>query len=257
MQMKCTGRLAAVSGLLLLCSHGLADQGQQFLAENAKKQGVISTSSGLQYRVIRAGKGKAPKATDMVRVHYHGTLIDGTVFDSSVERGTPSSFALNQVIRGWTEGLQSMQPGGKSILYVPPELGYGDSKVGTIPPNSTLIFEVELLDVIPVYVPEDTGQALGYKAPPLACGNAPELDSSKPLSEAKRTEIDHYLLCASDYIKLVNLEFAAVYQVASSAAEQQRNEILDRIKLARKDAESRLEPATALLKQFKDAQNRQ
>jgi FKBP-type peptidyl-prolyl cis-trans isomerase FklB len=121
--------------------------GETFLAENAKKDGVTTTSSGLQYEVIKMGKGKKPTATDRVKVHYHGTLIDGTVFDSSVQRGEPIIFALTQVISGWTEGLQLMPVGSKFKFYIPQHLAYGAQQAGQIPPYSTLIFEVELLGI--------------------------------------------------------------------------------------------------------------
>ena len=123
------------------------EDGEKFLAENALKEGVTTTESGLQYEVIKMGKGKKPAATDRVKVHYHGTLTDGTVFDSSVERGEPTSFGLNQVIKGWTEGLQLMPVGSKFRFYIPQELGYGAQAAGSIPPYSTLIFEVELLGI--------------------------------------------------------------------------------------------------------------
>ena len=123
------------------------EDGEKFLTENALREGVSTTESGLQYEVIKMGKGKKPAATDRVKVHYHGTLIDGTVFDSSVERGEPTSFGLNQVIAGWTEGLQLMPVGSKFRFYIPQELGYGSRNAGSIPPYSTLIFEVELLGI--------------------------------------------------------------------------------------------------------------
>ena len=123
------------------------EDGEKFLAENALKEGVKVTESGLQYEVIKMGKGKKPTATDRVKVHYHGTLIDGTVFDSSVERGEPVTFGLNQVIKGWTEGVQLMPIGSKFRFYIPQELGYGAQNAGSIPPYSTLIFEVELLGI--------------------------------------------------------------------------------------------------------------
>ena len=123
------------------------EDGEKFLTENALKEGVKVTESGLQYEVLKMGKGKKPAATDRVKVHYHGTLIDGTVFDSSVERGEPTSFGLNQVIKGWTEGLQLMPVGSKFRFYIPQELGYGAQQAGSIPPYSTLIFEVELLSI--------------------------------------------------------------------------------------------------------------
>jgi FKBP-type peptidyl-prolyl cis-trans isomerase FklB len=122
-------------------------EGDRFLALNAKKAGVKSTKSGLQYKVIKEGSGASPKATDQVRTHYHGTFIDGNVFDSSVERGEPAVFPVNGVISGWTEALQLMKVGSKWQLYVPSDLAYGVRGRGEIPPNSTLIFDVELLGI--------------------------------------------------------------------------------------------------------------
>jgi FKBP-type peptidyl-prolyl cis-trans isomerase FklB len=122
-------------------------EGETFLAENAKEEGVMVTESGLQYKVITLGEGPKPTAENNVKVHYHGTLIDGTVFDSSVERGEPITFALTQVIQGWTEGLQLMPVGSKFIFYIPHHLGYGSQHAGSIDPYSTLIFEVELLEI--------------------------------------------------------------------------------------------------------------
>ena len=124
--------------------------GEDFLAANAKKEGVKTTASGLQYKVLKAGdgKGKTPKPTDTVKVHYHGTLIDGTVFDSSVDRGQPATFPVNGVIAGWTEVLQLMKEGDKWQVYIPSKLAYGERGAGgQIGPNSALIFEVELLSV--------------------------------------------------------------------------------------------------------------
>lgn len=121
--------------------------GMAFLAQNRNTPGVFETPSGLQYQVIKGAEGRKPAATDTVHVHYHGTLLNGQVFDSSVQRGEPISFPLNQVIAGWTEGLQLMSIGSKYKFFIPSELAYGDQAVGTIPAGSTLIFEVELLDI--------------------------------------------------------------------------------------------------------------
>ena len=122
--------------------------GEDFLAANKQKPGVTELPSGLQYEVLTEGNGPKPLATSTVTCHYHGTLIDGTVFDSSVKRGQPASFPLNMVIKGWTEGLQLMGTGAKWRFFIPPHLGYGDRQVGpTIGPNSTLIFDVELLSI--------------------------------------------------------------------------------------------------------------
>jgi len=122
--------------------------GEEFLAANKNKPGIVALPSGLQYEVISEGTGIKPLATNKVTCHYHGTLIDGTVFDSSVKRGQPATFPLNAVIKGWTEGLQLMPTGSKWRFFIPPHLGYGERGAGSqIGPNSTLIFEVELLDV--------------------------------------------------------------------------------------------------------------
>ena len=125
------------------------EKGKAFLAENAKKEGIITLPSGLQYEVITEGNGKKPSATDRVKCHYEGTLIDGTLFDSSVKRGQPAVFGVNQVIKGWVEALQLMSEGSKWRLFIPSELGYGAQQAGEmIPPHSTLIFEVELIEVL-------------------------------------------------------------------------------------------------------------
>lgn len=122
---------------------------QAFFAKLKENKNVLELPSGLRYEIVKQGEGPAPKSTDTVKVHYHGTLVDGTVFDSSVQRGEPVEFPLDGVIPGWTEGLQKSSKGGKIKLYIPPTLGYGDEGKGSIPPGSTLIFEVELLDFKP------------------------------------------------------------------------------------------------------------
>ncbi|CAK7027945.1 FKBP-type 22 kDa peptidyl-prolyl cis-trans isomerase [bioreactor metagenome] len=122
--------------------------GRKFLEENKKKNGVITLASGLQYEILKEGSGPKPKATEKVKCHYHGTLINGKVFDSSVERGQPAVFGVNQVIKGWVEALQLMSVGSKWRLYIPSELAYGSQGAGSsIEPNSTLIFDVELLGI--------------------------------------------------------------------------------------------------------------
>jgi FKBP-type peptidyl-prolyl cis-trans isomerase FklB len=122
-------------------------EGKAFLENNKKKEGVTTLPSGLQYKVLSQGSGKTPKATDSVTVNYRGTLIDGKEFDSSYKRGQPATFQVGKVIPGWTEGLQLMKEGSKWQLFIPPQLAYGDRGTGPIPPNSTLIFDVELLSV--------------------------------------------------------------------------------------------------------------
>ena len=128
---------------------GAKSEGEKYLSENAKKEGVVTLPSGLQYKVLKEGNGKSPKATDKVVCHYEGMLVDGTMFDSSIQRGEPATFPLNGVIAGWTEGLQLMKEGAKYRFFIPYQLGYGERGAGaSIPPFSTLVFEVELLDIL-------------------------------------------------------------------------------------------------------------
>lgn len=128
--------------------HDNLNAGREFLKENAEKEGVHVLPSGLQYKILKEGYGAIPTATDKVKCHYHGTLLNGNVFDSSVERGTPATFGVNQVIKGWVEALQLMPVGSKWKLFIPAELAYGSQGAGdSIEPNATLIFEVELLDI--------------------------------------------------------------------------------------------------------------
>jgi FKBP-type peptidyl-prolyl cis-trans isomerase len=126
------------------------EEGEKFLAENKAKDGITETATGLQFEVVTEGNGKKPSATDTVKVHYHGTLIDGTIFDSSVQRGEPATFGVHQVIPGWTEALQLMSEGSKYRLYIPQNLAYGANPHpgGAIKPYATLVFDVELLEVL-------------------------------------------------------------------------------------------------------------
>ncbi len=145
---KTTGRNKALAQIRAQRVQQNLEQSKAFLAENAKKEGVVTTESGLQYREIKAGEGKSPQTTDSVSVNYRGALIDGTEFDSSYERGKPATFQLNKVIKGWREALPLMKEGAKWELYIPPELAYGKRAPSKkIPANSTLIFEVELIAV--------------------------------------------------------------------------------------------------------------
>lgn len=131
----------------ILKAYNNKKQGEKFLEENGKKEGVVTLPSGLQYKILKEGKGEKPKATDSVLCHYRGTLLDGTEFDSSYKRGEPLSFSLQGVIAGWTEALQLMPVGSKWQLFIPSDLAYGEQGGGPIPPNATLVFEVELLGI--------------------------------------------------------------------------------------------------------------
>src|SRR5205814_5114486 len=175
-----------------------AAEGEKFLAENKKKDGVKTTASGLQYKVLKEGSGPSPKETDTVVTNYRGTLIDGTEFDSSYKRNEPATFPVNRVIKGWTEALLMMKPGSKYQLFIPSALGYGERGVGKdIGPNSTLIFEVELLSIKPPE-PSPTPGAAGNKpstpaaaAPPApiakAPASAPPKISVSPAAKASAT----------------------------------------------------------------------
>jgi len=145
---------------------------EKFLAANAKKPGVVTTPSGLQYKVVREGSGEQPKPTDEVTVNYRGTFMSGREFDSSYKRGEPTSFPLNRVIPGWTEGVGLMKPGAKYVLYVPPDLGYGFRPHAKIPPGSLLIFDVELLSAKPGAAPPAPAATPG--TPPPAAPAAPK-----------------------------------------------------------------------------------
>lgn len=149
-----------------------ATEGEKFLAENKTKDGVKTTASGLQYKVLKEGTGESPKATDMVVTHYKGTLLDGTEFDSSYKRNEPATFPVNRVIAGWTEALQLMKPGSKYQLFIPSKLGYGERGAGRdIGPNSTLIFEVELVSIKapdPTPTPPPPGAAIKPSTAPAA-----------------------------------------------------------------------------------------
>ena len=147
-KISCAAVLVACSVTPLMADPN-SEKGEAFLAENAKKEGVKTTASGLQYKVLKEGTGKSPQKTDTVQVHYKGTLLDGTEFDSSYKRGQTIEFPLNGVIPGWTEGVQLMKEGAKYQFTIPSKLAYGERGTpgGPIPPNSTLIFEVELISV--------------------------------------------------------------------------------------------------------------
>jgi FKBP-type peptidyl-prolyl cis-trans isomerase len=166
-----------ISRLMRNAQQGAADANHRaaakFLAENGKKPGVTTTASGLQYKVLAAGSGESPKASDEVTVNYRGTLLDGTEFDSSYRRGEPATFPLARVIPGWTEGLQLMQPGAKYQLFVPPQLAYDMRPRPGIPPGSMLIFEVELLSVKPVPAAAIPGAPPAQPAVPPAAGSTP------------------------------------------------------------------------------------
>jgi FKBP-type peptidyl-prolyl cis-trans isomerase FklB len=152
-----------------------AAEGEKFLAENKKKDGVKTTASGLQYKVLKEGSGESPKETDTVVTNYRGTLLDGTEFDSSYKRNEPASFPVNRVIKGWTEALQLMKPGAKYQLFIPSALAYGERGAGRdIGPNATLIFEVELLSVKPPEAASTVAPgAPGASAPPTPNKNSP------------------------------------------------------------------------------------
>jgi hypothetical protein len=242
-----------VTGLLVCLfsfSLAIADAGEDFLAANAVKEGVITTSSGLQYKVITPGSGISPGATDLVKVHYHGTLIDGSVFDSSVERESPSSFALNQVIKGWTEGLQTMKQGGKTVFYIPSDIAYGDRSVGPIPANSTLVFEVELLQVFALNMPTSLAEVKAFNLTAMNCGNPPSLPRDKGQLASIQASAESYTACARDYYKLVSMQLEGLMKLIEGADVAMRDAVLDKLRDSKQAMAVQLDPAVAFVKDY-------
>lgn len=229
-----------------------ADAGKDYLAANEGKEGVVMTASGLQYRVVREGDGISPMATDLVKVHYHGTLIDGTVFDSSVDRGTPSSFALNQVIKGWTEGLQTMKQGGKTIFYIPAEIAYGDRSVGSIPANSTLVFEVELLQVFALNTPTSLAEVKAFSVATMDCGNPPGLPRDKAQLASIQASAESYTACARDYYKLVSMQLEGLMKLIEGSDVEMRDAVLDKLRDSKQAMAVQLDPAVDFVKGYEE-----
>ncbi len=227
----------------------LSDAGADFLKGNAGKPGVVTTKSGLQYRVVKEGTGLKPGATDLVRVHYHGTLIDGKVFDSSVERGQPARFALNQVIEGWTEGLQTMKEGGKTVFHIPPHIAYGNRPTGSIPANATLIFEVELLNVYPLNIPKTLEAVRTYRIAGLDCGKPPVLPENKAGLSGIKAQADRYESCVRDYYQLVTAQLQGLLGLAGDESSM-RDAALDGFRRGREDLNSELAAAIPFLQKY-------
>lgn len=252
MYFRQTLQIVGLLACLLHISPATADAGKAFLEKNAKQPGVVSTDSGLQYKVVKVGSGVSPQATDLVKVHYHGTLIDGTVFDSSVERGSPTSFALNQVIKGWTEGLQTMQQGGKTIFYIPPHIAYGERAVGSIPANSTLIFEVELLKVFQLNTPKTLAEVQAFKIANMDCGKPPVLPGDKSQLAAISGPADKYAACAREYYKHVTTQLEGLIRLAQGSDETLRDAVLDKLRDSNKAMAEQLSPAVAFVNSYEE-----
>ena len=228
--------------------------GKDFMAANDKQAGVVTTPSGLQYKVVSEGSGPSPAATDLVKVHYHGTLIDGTVFDSSVERGSPTSFALNRVIKGWTEGLQTMKQGGKTTFYIPPDIAYGSKAVGPIPPNSTLVFEVELLRVFKLNTPSSLDEVKAFKIASMDCGTPPELPANKDQLKSVQRSADTYSTCAQDYYKYVTMQMEGLMGLLEGNDEDMRDAVLDKLRDSKKAVAVQLDPVITFLDKYQALQ---
>jgi len=237
---------------LLNISFAMADEGKAFLDKNAGNPGVVTTASGLQYKVVNKGEGVSPAATDLVKVHYHGTLINGTVFDSSVDRGSPTSFALNQVIKGWTEGLQTMKQGGKTIFYIPPHIAYGEKAVGPIPANSTLIFEVELLKVFQLNTPKTLTEVKSFEVDKMNCGKPPVLPKDKSQLASIAAPADEYTACAREYYKHVSMQMEGLIRLAQGGDETMRDAVLDKLRDSKKSVAGQLDLAVAFVKSYEE-----
>lgn len=239
------------TGLCVAMSFSVqANEQKTYLKENAGKPGVKTTASGLQYKISQEGTGISPAASDLVTVHYHGTLIDGTVFDSSVQRGEPSSFALNQVISGWTEGLQLMKEGGKTTFYIPAELAYGDRATGKIQPGSTLIFDVELLEVKALNLPTSLAELKQFSIADMACGEAPKLPASAAGLDGIRPQAEAYTACARDYYSFTVARLKGLMAGAQAGDENYRDVTLDKIRDGKKTMSVHLDRAARFVQDF-------
>ncbi len=246
--------LTVVLTAVLWSPVSLSDAGTDFLKDNAGKPGVVTTKSGLQYRIIEEGTGLKPGATDLVRVHYHGTLIDGKVFDSSIDRGQPARFALSQVIKGWTEGLQTMKEGGKTVFYIPPYMAYGSNATGAIPANATLIFEVELLNVYPLNIPKTFEEVRAYRISDMDCGKPPVLPEDAKELGSIRAQADRYGSCVRDYYQLVTAELQGLLGLAGSEGAM-RDAVLDSFSRGREELSSELAVALPFLQEYQQFRN--
>ena len=237
-----------VLGLCLL-TYNTFLHADAFLKHNAGEPGVITTDSGLQYKVVQEGTGLSPGPKDMVTVHYRGQLTSGEVFDSSKERNQPLSFALNRVIPGWTQGLQTMKEGGTTLLYIPAHLGYGDRSVGKIPANATLVFEVDLLKVKTLNLPETKQEVLAFTPSVMDCPAPPTLpDDPKKLGQI-HDQATAYINCARDYYQLESMRLEGLVELASKD-ESLRDVVVQRIQAAQKQMEQYLNPATKFIQAY-------
>ena len=250
MQLRKILLIASVVACVSIVSSVQADAGKEFLQKNAKMPGVVTTASGLQYKVVKAGSGVSPLSTDLVKVHYHGTLLSGEVFDSSVDRGEPSSFALNQVIKGWTEGLQTMQQGGKTIFYIPSDIAYGSRPVGDIPANSTLIFEVELLKVLQLNTPKTLAEVKTFTVASMDCGAPPTLPGDKSGLVSIEKSAAAFSACAREYYKQVSMQMESLIGLAQGSDESMRDAVLDKLRDSKKLVASHLDSAVAFVKDY-------
>ncbi len=225
--------------------------GHTFHEWNKDQPSVVTTKSGLQYRVVSEGAGASPVSTDLVKVHYHGKLVNGDVFDSSVDRGEPSSFALNQVIKGWTEGLQLMKEGGKTRFYVPSTLAYGSRDMGKIKPHSSLVFDVELIKVYSLNLPNDVAGIRAFKISKMECGTPPGMPADKAAAVKIKDKAESYSACVRDYYKLATSQLEGLVRLASGGDEM-RDAVLDSIKTGKQDLSTQLNPALGFMKRYQD-----
>ena len=218
--------------------------------DNLDSADFVTTKSGLRYLVYKAGEGRSPAANDLVTMRYHGTLENGDVFDTNVDR-EPTSLTLNRVISGLSEGLQTMKVGGRSMFYVPAKLAYGEAKFGSIPPNSNLIYQVELLQVVVLNVPTDMKSVRTFEIDSMSCGKPPVLPKSKTDLRGIQDKVQQYSNCTRTYHTRVMGQMEALAVIGQKASDaKSQDDILKKLKQSEEKIQNVMQPAIDYLQRY-------